>query len=91
MVEPGKLSAVFILWYVLEDDEFKENAKLIGVYRSPKDCNEAIERLKDKPGFRDFPEGFETNEYLLNKDHWTEGFVDGNVAAGWFDKTANFD
>ena len=82
MADPGKLSSVFILWYILEDDEFRENAKLIGVYKSAADCSNAIERLKDKPGFSDYFAGFETSENVLNKDHWTEGFVDGNVAAG---------
>ena len=91
MTEPGKLSSVFILWYVLEDDEFKEDAKLIGVYRSPKDCSKAIKRLKDKPGFIDYLAGFEIVECALNKDHWVEVFVDGNVAAGWFDKNTNSD
>ena len=91
MVEPGILSSVFILWYALEDDEFMENAKLIGVYRTVIDCNKAIERLRDKPGFRNYSAGFETNEYVLNKDHWTEGFVDGNVAASWFDNNQNSD
>jgi len=39
----------------------------------------AIERMKNKSGFADFPQGFEVGAYSLDHDHWTEGFVlDGN-------------
>jgi hypothetical protein len=79
------------MWHVLQNDEFMDNAKMIGVYRSHSDCEAAIARLKDQPGFRDYVAGFHVDEYLLNKDHWTAGFVDGNAAAEWFDKNTNSD
>ena len=31
--------------------------------------------MKDQPGFRDYVAGSQIHEYLLNKDHWTEGFI----------------
>lgn len=68
-----------------------DDAKLIGAYRSRPDCEAAIARLKDKPGFRDYVAGFHISAYLLNKDHWTEGFIDGNEAAAWVDKNTNSD
>ena len=66
---------VYPLWHVRKDDEFADNAKLIGVYSSDEEARQAIARLADQPGFRDQPEGFQFEAYELNKDHWTEGFV----------------
>ncbi|MEP6644149.1 MAG: hypothetical protein ABJA69_06610, partial [Acidobacteriaceae bacterium] len=54
---------------------------LIGVYLSDEEARAAIKRMKDKPGFADFPQGFEMCPYSLNRDHWTDGFVlDGKRA-----------
>ena len=40
-------------------------------------ANAAIERLKKKPGFVDFPEGFQIHRRELGLDSWTGGFVQG--------------
>ena len=34
-----------------------------------------MERTKNKPGFIDFPDGFQILEDVLNRDSWVEGFV----------------
>ncbi len=68
-------NSVFILWHIRRDDEYGDDAKLIGVYRTNDDCLAAVERLKGKSGFRDYVEGFDINEYTIGKDNWTEGFV----------------
>jgi hypothetical protein len=60
---------------VRKDDEYGDDAKLIGAYRKRSDCEEAIVRLKDKSGIREYPAGFQIEEYPLNKDHWSEGFI----------------
>jgi hypothetical protein len=67
------LNSCFLLWHshTIEDDD---NEILIGVYASSKDAEAAIQRVKDQPGFRDYPEGFEIAEYIIGKDHWSEGF-----------------
>ncbi|MEQ1510899.1 MAG: hypothetical protein ABL909_10935 [Sphingopyxis sp.] len=66
---------VHLLWHVRADDEYKEDAKLIGAYSSPESASAAIERLRDQPGFADYVAGFEINTYEIDKDHWSEGFV----------------
>jgi hypothetical protein len=48
---------------------------LIGVYSDEKEAKQAIERVKDKPGFRDYPDGFLLDCYEVNEDHWQDGFV----------------
>jgi hypothetical protein len=68
------MDSVFLLWHVHEVESV-EDSKLIGVYRSEEDAKSAIERLKDKPGFERTQEGFTYEKYLMNLDHWTEGFV----------------
>lgn len=69
------MNTVYILWHVRADDEHKEDAKLIGVYRSQENADAAASRVKGQAGFRDHPEGFEVSVYPLDKDHWTDGFV----------------
>lgn len=74
------MSAVHLLWHVRKDDEYKEDAKLIGAYSSNGAAAAAIERLKDMPGFVDYPQGFEVSRYELDKDHWEEGFISWDEA-----------
>jgi len=75
------MDSVFVLWHSHEvqgvDDE-----KLIGVYKTRADAEAARERLKDKPGFKDLPHGFEVHEYVLGQDGWTEGFISEAEALG---------
>ena len=63
-----------MVWHTHEIGN-ESDEKLIGVYRTHEDAKAAIGRLSDKLGFRDAPEGFEVSEYVLGKDHWTEGYI----------------
>jgi hypothetical protein len=65
------LKSVFLLWHVNRETQ---DWKLIGVYVSQSDADQAIQRLKDKPGFISIPSGFYISEYEIGKDHWSEGF-----------------
>ena len=65
---------VHVLHHVRADDEYGGDAKLIGVYRLPEAARAAIERLASQPGFRDHPTGFTIDAYVLDQDHWQEGF-----------------
>ena len=69
------MTAAHLLWHVRADDEFKEDAKLIGAFSSPEAAAKAIELLRNKLGFVDHPNGFEVSAYELDEIHWTEGFV----------------
>jgi len=66
---------VHLLWFVQESAEHEDTELLIGAYSSEAEAKAAIQRLKDKPGFVTFPEGFQIHPYELNRDHWPEGFV----------------
>jgi hypothetical protein len=64
---------VFVLQHVREEGG-SEDVKLLGVYSSRHSADDAVARLKHRPGFRDFPEGFHIDPYDLDVDHWSEGF-----------------
>ena len=59
-----------------ENDEYSE-VKMLGVFRSREDAEEAITRYKNLPGFKEFSdECFYIGEYELNKELWAEGFIE---------------
>jgi hypothetical protein len=66
---------VHLLWYIREWAGGEDTELLIGVYRTEANARDAIERLKNQPGFVEYPEGFLVVPYELGKDHWTEGFA----------------
>jgi hypothetical protein len=61
--------------YDQETAEDDDKEKIIGVYSTEALAKQAIERLKDKPGFLDFPSWWWIDHITLNKDSWTDGFV----------------
>ena len=67
---------VHLLWFAKEMPEGEEDIELlIGVYSSVEEARAAIQRVKNKPGFADFQQGFEVCPYALDRDHWADGFV----------------
>jgi len=67
------MDSVWLLWFEREVGEDTE--LLIGVYRTEDIAKAAIERVKDQPGFRDYPQGFTAYEHFLDKDSWEKGFA----------------
>jgi len=65
---------VWLLWHTHtvgeEDDE-----KLIGVYSTQQSAELAQRRATQLPGFREVPEGFGIDSYIVDQDRWTKGFV----------------
>jgi homoserine kinase type II len=65
---------VWLLWHTHtvgeEDDE-----KLIGVYSTQQNAEQAQSRAAGLPGFRELPEGFGIDSYIVDQDRWTKGFV----------------
>jgi len=69
-------NVVHLVWFTKEMPEGEDDIELlIGVYSSDHEARAAIERMKIKQGFADWPQGFEVCPYSLDRDHWTEGFV----------------
>ncbi len=68
------MNSVFVLQHSYEQDEYDET-KFIGVYSTKIEAENAINRLSKQNGFKYRTDGFVIDEYELDKDHWTEGFV----------------
>lgn len=56
------------------DDE-RQGPKEIGIYSTQANAEAAIDRVRGKSGFRDWPHGFRIIERALDQDHWGEGFI----------------
>jgi hypothetical protein len=69
------MDSVYLLYHLRKDDpESDTQLLLIGAYRSEDDAKAAIERLKSKPGFAKYPDGFEYHAYVLGVENWSDGF-----------------
>lgn len=79
------VAGVFLLQHCRADAIHGDDVKVIGVYSSRMEAERAVERIRAQPGFLDHPRiidalvdeeesGFFIDEYLLDKDHWSEGF-----------------
>lgn len=68
------MNSVWLLWFEQERADGVDTELLIGVYGTEEYAKAAIERVKDQPGFRDYPQGFSAHEHVLNKDSWIGGF-----------------
>ena len=80
------MESAFLLQHLHVLPDGSEDLKVIGIYASMESAMSAIERLKSQPGFSDFPDlidpstdsepsGFYIDKYILNQDHWSEGFI----------------
>jgi hypothetical protein len=78
--------SVHVVQHVHLHENGSECVKMIGVYESRRDAEDAVKRLATKSGFREFPtiidalhdedvSGFYIDEYGMGEDHWTDGFV----------------
>jgi hypothetical protein len=63
------------LWHMRYDEEGQDHDKLLGIYSTQEGAEQALALLRDKPGFRDYPDGFELGEGPLDETCFTDGFV----------------
>jgi homoserine kinase type II len=70
------MTNVYLLWHAHDLDE-EVDAKLLGVYSNKQKAEQARERAKSLPGFRDYPDQFHIDTYQVDEHHWKEGFVTG--------------
>ena len=68
------MQKVYFLYHVIYEDTDDEDTKEIGTYTSYQLAEETINRIKDKPSFIDYPNDFHIDEYIIDKDYWTDGF-----------------
>lgn len=70
----GSIKEVYILQHVHEFGGGHEDVKILGIFSSESKAIELIEKYKMQPGFKDYPDGFATDRYVLDKAEWIEGF-----------------
>ena len=66
-------TTVYMLWFVQEQEDDEDVELLIGVSETEEQARAAIDKRKDKPGFIDFPEGFQIHPTRLGEEGWTVG------------------
>ena len=72
----SSLKTVYTLYHTYGPEEDRaETLKLIGIYSTRENAEKALERVKDKPGFRSRQEGFEIFSHRLDRDGWVDGFA----------------
>jgi len=64
---------VFLLYHINELND--DDSKLIGVYSSKEKAEEAQQKSKLLPGFKNSPDSFLIDKCKLDEDHWEEGFI----------------
>lgn len=64
---------VYLLEHSRIDGE-EENYKTLGIFSSIEKAEAAIQLLKGKPGFKDYPDGFNIDRYEVDKIFWVDGF-----------------
>lgn len=69
-----KMQKVYYLHHTRDKGTEDEDDKKIGTFGSYQLAEEVINRIKDKPGFIDYPNDFYIDEYIIDKDYWTDGF-----------------
>ncbi len=69
------MDTVFDLWFTREYDHREDTELHIGIYASEREALAAVEALKEKPGFSDYPDGFDVIPTKLGLTGWQDGFV----------------
>lgn len=66
------MTSLFVLLHSLAETG---RVKVVGIYSSRALAEEAEARARTLPGFSDEPDGFTIDEYEVDRDHWSRGFV----------------
>ena len=70
-----KVMHVYVVLHVHEFADGHEDVKLIGVYATETEANNAVRAVADQPGFRDHKDGFSIDKYPVGATYWQEGFI----------------
>ncbi|MBX7457819.1 hypothetical protein K3152_06135 [Qipengyuania sp. 1NDH17] len=69
------LKSIFQVYYEREYEHRDNTELVIGFYKSREEAEQVVSKLVSKPGFKDYPEGFEIDEIRFGlAAGWEEGF-----------------
>ncbi|WP_156874073.1 DUF7336 domain-containing protein [Sphingorhabdus lutea] len=66
---------VYLVTHAHELEFYAEHEKIIGIYSTQENAEEAINKLKLKAGFCERIEDFQIEEHIVDEDSWREGFA----------------
>lgn len=66
------MKAIFALYFERSYEHRDDTELWIGVYATDNDARAAADELKLKPGFREFPEGFQIYEWEIGRTGWKD-------------------
>jgi len=69
------MTTVHVLWHRCVDEEGRDHELMLGIYSTAETAEQSLSLLPSKPGFRDYPEGFEIQDATIDRTHVTDGFV----------------
>jgi hypothetical protein len=72
----GKRADGVALWHGDDLEDGAPEAKLLGVYASESAARDRISRSASVAGFAEHPGDFHIARYQIDKDEWTEGYVE---------------
>lgn len=76
-LEVCRLTDVFMAEH---EREFPDDVKTIGFFSSLERAIDAVRALQDKPGFSEYPDGFDAGPVRLGRGGWEEGFISASEA-----------
>ena len=73
---------IYLVQHVHSTEEGEEDVKIIGIYSTKEEAENAVRRLQSKPGFSSQPDNFYIDAYVVDADHGTDGFITIPAAQG---------
>ncbi|CAM3203438.1 DUF7336 domain-containing protein [Asticcacaulis taihuensis] len=68
------MDQVYLLHHMHRVSEDHEDIKLLGVFSTRELAERAKERALNLPGFKDSPDGFSVDKYIIDRMGWTAGY-----------------
>jgi hypothetical protein len=69
------MRVVFSLWHRYTTKSWRDVERLLGVYTTKRRAQAAVQRFRNRPGFRRWPNGFEIDVDTLNDTQFELGFI----------------
>ncbi len=75
MLKDDSEITVYVVDHTYVNEFGDEQSKLCGIYTNELEAKQAIDRLKMKDGFSQYPDCFNIYRYVINRDYWQDGFI----------------
>jgi hypothetical protein len=69
------MTTVYVLWHRCTDPDGRDHELMLEIYSTQKKAAQGLSLLRNKPGFRDYPNGFEIQDVTVDRTYMTKGFL----------------